>query len=102
MQPFEIWYATKEWKGCTDERPWVVISAWGLEEVDCFPVSSKLYPGNNYIIDANHACFPACGLGCTSYVYYDSVVVVRKETFRRQLGRMTPPMLDDFRKESAI
>lgn len=96
MRPYEIYYARRPWKGCEDERPWVVIDTRPGGVFGCFPISGQAYGGDAFYVDPTHPDFPATGLTKGCYVHYLSIIELPADQFLRRKGEFQGHLLDAF------
>jgi len=96
MQRFEIFNATRTWKGCVDMRPWLIIELRGTDTFGCFPISGECYGGSCFWIDPSHPDFSRTGLSKGSYVHDDYIVEIGIDEFQTRRGEMVGELLDEF------
>lgn len=104
-QPFQTVWATLDWMGCPDERPWLLIDVRrGGETYGALPISTKVYQsgGRCMILPVDHVDFPDSGLKERSYIYYESTFDVGDDEIRRVLGRLTGGLLEDIKLAAGL
>jgi len=102
MRPFEIHYARFEWKGCLDERPWLLVQRFGASFWDCFPISGRLYSDYSFEIRADDPEFADTGLTKSCFLFYEHLYQVPDASIRRHKGRLTGDLLHRFRAVSGV
>ena len=104
-EPDQLVWAKLDWRGCPDERPWLLIDIRrGGEVYGAFPISTKLYRsgGPCMTLRVDHVDFPDSGLKERSYIYYESTFDVGDEEIRRVLGRLTGDLLDRLKVAAGL
>ena len=104
-QPFQIVWAEVEWKGCSDERPWLLVDVRKTGEVyGAFPIAGDSYPsgGTCIMLHEDHADFPHSGLNKRSYVFYDSTIEIGADEIRKNIGRLTGNLLEKLKQEAGL
>ena len=96
MRPYEIYFAKVTWKGCPDERPWVIVEQLPNDLFGCFPISGSCYGESCFPVDESHPDFAATGLTKTSYIHDASVIDLHVSRFNRRKGELTNELLADF------
>lgn len=102
MRPFEIYFAQVPWKGCLDERPWLIVEVLPGGALGAFPISSQSYGDSCFPLDATHPDFPATGLARSCFVHDGSIIELRPEWLRRRKGELTGALLAEFRRYSGV
>jgi len=104
--PFEIVYATLEWKGVTKERTWMIVDRrLNGEKYGLFPISTKNYgnAGPYYYIATTHPDFPATGLADNSYLFYETIFELEDPSMiRKCLGRIDGELLGEVIEASGL
>ncbi len=102
MDPFEIHYARFEWKGCIDERPWLLVQRYGSAFWDCFPISGQVYGDFYFEIRSNHPDFATTGLTKSCFVFYERFYQVPTAAILRPKGRLGGELLREFRAVAGV
>lgn len=103
MKPYEIHYARVVWKGCEDERPWLIVEVLGGGRFGCFPISGQnLGHPHCFEIEADHRDFGATGLTRSCRVHYQSIIELHASDFRRRKGELVNEMLREFLQQSGL
>lgn len=97
MQSFEIYNATRVWRGCTDMRPWLVIDVNRNGSANCFPITGQNYGGRSFELRMDHHDFHLTGLSKACYVPFDILYEVSAAAFGRRRGTLAGSLLEEFR-----
>ena len=93
MQPYEIFYATRRWRNCSDPRPWVIVELRPNQLIGCFPISGECYDGQCFFISRDHPDFAATGLAKDSYIHDQFILELRTHEFLARKGELTGDLL---------
>lgn len=96
MVPYEIYFAAVPWKGCLDQRPWVIVDLRPNDLFGCFPISGQSYGDNCFEIPSSHPDFPKTGLTKTCRVHYTSIFELHRSELLRLKGSLTGDLLTQF------
>jgi len=96
MQPFEIFLAEFEWKGCKDTRPWLVIEKTEEEHFNCFPISGQDYDNAAFRLDPADPDFPATGLTKMCYIHDEKLYSLPPSSFKDHKGTLRGDLLARF------
>ncbi len=104
-QPYQIVWATAAWRGCPDERPWLIIDVRESDDVyGAFPISTRAYTaaGPYTTVRTNDVDLVAAGLRERSYIFYESTIEIGADEIRKPLGTLTGALLDELIEQSGL
>ena len=96
MQPFDIYLAEFEWKGCKDTRPWLIIEKTEDGYFNCFPISGQDYENASFRLDSTDPDFPATGLTKACYIHDEKLYSLPPSSFRDHKGSLRGDLLARF------
>jgi hypothetical protein len=102
MQPFDIFFAEFQWKGCNDRRPWLIVELITDGCFDCFPISGQDYGGTAFGLDQTHPDFAATGLSKSCFIHDERFYRLTSACLKRRKGVLTGQLLTLFLKHAGL
>jgi hypothetical protein len=102
MERFEIYSASQVFKGCSDDRPWIIVDLRPNGVYGCFPIAGEDYGDPSFFIDAQDPDFAATGLTKSCHILDKSIFELKAEQFKRYRGRLENKLLAEFREYSGL